>query len=75
MMTTNSGDRLYFCNCEHESWQCRHSLCSRKKYLRGRIVETSRIFENTPPPHFGLDVIYKMEGGGGGINGTLRIQS
>ena len=23
MMTTNStGDHLYFCNCEHETWQC-----------------------------------------------------
>ena len=45
-------------------------VCVRSKnFLRGRIVEANCILESTPPPHFGLDVLYKM---GGRINGTLR---
>ena len=45
-------------------------LCVRSKnFSRGRIVEANCIFESTPPPHFGLDVVYEM---GGRINGTLR---
>ena len=37
--------------------------------MRGRIIETNCVLENTPPPLFGLDVVYKI---GGRINGTLR---
>ena len=37
----------------------------------GLIFETNCIFEYKPSPHFRLDVVYKM-GGGGRINGTLR---
>ena len=45
-------------------------VCVRGKNVsRGRIVEANCILESTPPPHFGLDVVYKM---GGRINGTLR---
>ena len=31
-------------------------------------MKTNCVFENTPPPHFGLHVhaVYKMGGGGGG---------
>ena len=35
----------------------------------GLIFETNCIFEYKPPPHFRLDVVYKM---GGRINGILR---
>ena len=45
------------------------SVINVAKFLRGHIIETNCIFENTPPPHFGLDVVYKI---GGRINGTLR---
>ena len=39
----------------------------------GLIFETNCIFEYKPSPHFRLDVVYKIGGGGGGgINGTLR---
>ena len=38
-------------------------------FLRRRIIETNCVLENTPPPLFGLDVVYKI---GGRINGTLR---
>ena len=63
MMTTNStGDRFYFCNCEHEPWQCH----KRSKTLEGA---SNCVRENTPPPIFELDVVYKTEGR---INGTLR---
>ena len=32
MMTTNStGDRLYFCNCEHEPWRCPKRVDGRSK--------------------------------------------
>jgi len=45
-------------------------VCVRSKnFSGGRIVEANCILESTPPPHFGLDVVYKM---GGRINGTLR---
>ena len=37
--------------------------------MRGRIIETNYVLENTPPPLFGLDVVYKI---GGRINRTLR---
>ena len=64
-MTTNStGNRLYFCNCEHEPWQCH-----KQNFLRGRIIKTNCVLKNMPPPLFGLDVVYKI---GGCINGTLR---
>ena len=60
MMTTNStGDRLYFCNCEHEPWQCHKRS---KTFCGGRIIETNCVLENTPPPLFGLDVVYKIGG-------------
>ena len=40
-------------------------VCVRSKnFSRGRIVEANCILESTPPPHFGLDVVYKMGGGG-----------
>ena len=39
--------------------------------MRGRIVKTNCIFENTPPPHFGLNVVCKMGGGGGGGGGGV----
>ena len=39
--------------------------------MRGRIIETNCVLENTPPPLFGLDVVYKI---GGRINGTLRYK-
>ena len=45
------------------------SVINVAKLLRGCIIETICVFENTPPPHFGLDVVYKI---GGLINGTLR---
>ena len=32
------------------------------KLLRGRIIETNCILENTPHPLFGLDVVYKIGG-------------
>ena len=58
MMTTNStGDNLYCCNCEHEPWQCHNSVVY---VAKGRIIETNCIVENTPPPHFALDVVHKM---------------
>ena len=42
-------------------------------FLGKLIFETNCIFEYKPSPHFRLDVVYKMGGGGGGrINGTLR---
>ena len=49
------------------------NLGTLKNFLRGRIVETNCIFENTPPPHFALDVVYKVGrgGGGGGGRGVL----
>ena len=61
------GRSLYFCNCEHELWQCHNSVVY---VAKGRIIETNCIVENTPPPHFALDVVHKM--GGGRINGRLR---
>ena len=33
----------------------------------GLIFETNCIFEYKPSPHFRLDVVYKMGGGGGGV--------
>ena len=47
------------------------SLCTQQNFWRGRIVKTNCIFDNTPPPHFGLDVVYKMLGGGGGGGGGV----
>ena len=38
-------------------------------FLRGRIIETNCVLENTPPPLFGQDVVYRI---GGRINGTLQ---
>jgi len=66
MITNSTGDRLY---CQHEPWQC-HNCARSKNISRGRIVEANCILKTTPPPHFGLDVVYKM--GGGPINGTLQ---
>ena len=45
----------------------------RQNFWRGCIVETNCIFNNTPPLHFGLDVVYKMYvcAGGGGGGGVL----
>jgi len=40
--------------------------------LGGLILETNCIFEYKPPSHFRLDVVYKMGGWGGCINGTLQ---
>ena len=66
MMTTNStGDRLYFVTNLG-------SVINVANFLRGRIIETNCILENTPPPLFGLNVVYKI---GGRINGTLRYMS
>ena len=45
------------------------SVINVAKLLRGRIIETNCVLENTPPPFFGLDVVYKI---GGRINGTLQ---
>ena len=70
MSTNSTGNRLYFYNCEHEPWQChKHS----KTFLRGRIGKTNCVFENTPPPHFGLDVVCKIGGGGGGGGGGCSV--
>jgi len=45
---------------------------TRVKLWGGLILETNCIFEYKPPQHFRLDVVYKMGGRGGRINGTLR---
>ena len=56
MMTTNStGNRFYFFNCEHEPWQCHKRIA---KLYEGAYIETNCILENTPPPCFGLAVVY-----------------
>ena len=65
MATNSTGNCLYFCNCEHEPCQCHKHPRKRSKCLRGRIVETNCKFENTSPPHFGLDIVCKIGGGGG----------
>ena len=33
----------------------------------GLVFETNCMFEYKPSPHFRLDVVYKMGGGGGGV--------
>ena len=66
MITNSTGDRLY---CEMNLGSVIIVCVRSKNFSRGRIVEANCILESTPPPHFGLDVVYKM---GGPINGTLR---
>ena len=61
----------FFCSVGHMKLGSVIIVCVRSKnFSRGRIVEANCIPESTPPPHFGLDVVYKM---GGRINGTLRV--
>ena len=34
MTTNSSGDRLYFCNCEHEPWQIRKPVACEDRLLQ-----------------------------------------
>ena len=57
MMTTNSTHyRLYFVTVNMNLG----IVINVAKRLRGRIIETNCVLENTPPLLFGLDVVYKI---------------